>query len=59
MEEDDKPEIINHALRQISCTVGHDFEYRTSREIKCKRCPVGYILPPGIILEDGELIEIG
>ena len=44
-------------LKLVSCAKGgHDFIYgRKANEVKCKRCPVGYILTPGMYMKEGHI----
>lgn len=37
------------------CQGGHHFRYSKGLEVKCEKCPVGYILPIGGALKDGHV----
>jgi hypothetical protein len=40
----------------LTCIKGrHEFAYASALEAKCKKCPVGYILPEGSEIKDGHI----
>ena len=57
----EKAETNLYKLKEISCQKGgHEFVYvRTGREAKCRKCPVGYILPIGAEIKKGHIFIKG
>lgn len=37
----------------------HEFHYRTGTEVKCKKCPLGYLVGYGTEIKDGKLYMDG
>ena len=56
-KQEDESELIR-VSDDIVCRRGkHYFEYKSSREVKCKKCPVGYPIGVGITLKDGHIYK--
>ena len=54
IKENEKYKILTLG-KNIICN-DHQFVYITGLEVKCKKCPSGYILGPGILAkEDGKI----
>lgn len=53
-EELDKGELLH--LKKMSCEKGnHEWEMVATQDVKCRKCPVGFYLPPGGELREGQV----
>lgn len=39
----------------ITCKENHYFDRMSSTEVKCRNCPLGYYLTPGMEIKDGHV----
>lgn len=49
--------VVEERPKEITCAKGgHFFEHtRKALEVKCKKCPAGYLLFPGASVKDGHI----
>lgn len=59
LSEDQTTE-VHHVKPKVTCTrTDHVFARVSGTEVRCQRCPVGYQIGPGVLVQDGKLLIDG